>query len=101
MSNLITYAIQCGLPCGWSLFCLAGWAITRGMLAGRLLYKRLPEDGFPTDADRRRWWVEDPLDMRRRQIFKATIIWPIVFLVGGGLGFVAYTLATSIKIVAV
>lgn len=101
MNNLIQTALTCGIPCAWSLFCLGGWALTRAYFASRIHFKRLPVDGFPTDSDRRRFWVDDPLDDRRRKIFKATLIWPGIFVFGGALIFLIYTLATSIRITTV
>jgi hypothetical protein len=101
MSNLIQTALTCGIPCVWTLFCLGGWALTRALFASEIYAERLPVDGFPTDVDRRRFWVDSMLDSRRRKIFKATLIWPAIFAGGWLVGFVVYTFVTSFKIEAI
>lgn len=97
----ILKSLLCALPCVWSLLCLGGWAFHKSILAGEIYVKKLPDNGFPTDAERRRFYVEDPLDQRRRKIFKATLIWPGIFVAGAIIGGVAYAFFQSYSITKV
>jgi hypothetical protein len=90
---------MCSIPCGWTIACVLGWVLTRMIIAGEIYFKPIPTDGFASDADKRRFYVDDILDQRRRKAFKATLTWPAIWAGGAMIGFLVISFISNFEIV--
>ena len=85
--------IHWGIPCLWPLLCFFGLSSALRIAKNRIIYRRLPKEGFPSDdggAARVRFWKSEPLRMRETLKVKAFVFWIPTFLIGGAI--IAYVI---------
>jgi hypothetical protein len=99
MIRSLSQLLNCSIPCIWTLACLAGFALHRMIVKHEIYFKQIPVDGFPSDTERRAFYVDSVLDQRRRKSFKTLWIWPSIWVSGALVGFVLISFFSSFHIV--
>jgi Na+/proline symporter len=64
-----------------------------------MYFKQIPVDGFPSDTERRDFYVDSVLDQRRRKSFKSMWLWPSIWIAGALVGFVLISFFNNFHVV--